>query len=102
MGPGSYNRNLRKDVLVRSKVDTSLTIFLLNACSLVNKIDVLTKIVQAYKPHVVSITETWLHDQINGAEIAINDYYIYHKDSEGRGGGPLLFIKSPLRSKQQI
>ncbi len=100
MGPGSYNRNLRKYVLVRSKADTSLTILLLSACSLVNKIDVLTKNVQTYKPHAVAKTETRLHDQINDAEITINDHHIFRK--QGRGGGPLLFIKSSLRSKQQI
>ncbi len=36
-----------------------------------NKIDELITIVQTYKPHIVAITETWLHDQINDAEIAI-------------------------------
>ncbi len=41
--------------------------------------DELTTIVHTYKPHIVAITETWLHDQINDAEIAINDYHIFVK-----------------------
>ncbi len=74
-------------------------ILMLNACSLMNKIGELITIVQTYKPHIVAITEAWLHDQINDAEIAINDYHIFRKDREGRGGGALLFIKSSLRPK---
>ncbi len=44
--------------------------------------------------HVLAndITETWLHDQINDAEIAINDYHIFVKiekaeEAEYRGTG---------------
>ncbi len=33
MGLGFSNRNLKKDVHVRSEVDASLTILMLNACS---------------------------------------------------------------------
>ncbi len=102
MGQGLANRNLRKDVHVRSEVDASLTILMLNAYSLMNKIDEFITIVQTYTPHIVAITETWLHDQINDAEIAINDYHIFRKDREGRGDGALLLIKSCLRPKQQI
>ncbi len=102
MGLGFANRNLRKDVHVKSEVDASLMILMQNACSLMNKIDELITIVETYKPHIVTITETWLHDQINDAEIAINDFHIFRKDREGRGGRALLFIKSSLRSKQQI
>ncbi len=76
MGLGLANRNLRKDVHVRSEVDASLTTLMSNACSLMNKIHELITIVQTYKPHIVAITETWFHDQINDAEIAINDYHI--------------------------
>ncbi len=75
---------------------------MLDACSLMNKIDELITVVQTYKPHIVAITETWLHEQINDTEIIINDYHIFLKDREGRGGGALLFIKSSLRPKQQI
>ncbi len=67
-----------------------------------NKIDELITVVQTYKPHIVAITETWLHEQINDTEITINNYHIFLKDREGRGGGQLLFIKSSLRPKQQI
>ncbi len=102
MGLGFANRNIRKDVHVRREVDASLTILMLNACSLMNKIDKLITIVQTYKPHIVAITDTWLHDQMNDAEIAINDYHIFRNDREGRGGGALLLIKSSLRPKQQI
>ncbi len=96
MGLGFFNRNLRKDVHVRSEVDASLTILLLIECSKITKIDELITIVQTYKSHIVTITETWLHDQINGAEIANSDYHIFRKDREGRGGGALFFYFLPL------
>ncbi len=97
MGLGFANRNLRKDVHVRSEVDANWTILMLNASSLMNKIDELITIVQTY---IVAITETWLHDQINDAEVAINDYHIFRKDREGRGGEALLLIKSSLPKSQ--
>ncbi len=65
-----------------------------------NRIDEFIAIVQTFKPNIVAITETWLHDQINDAEIAFNAYHIFCKDREGRGGGALLFIKASLRPKQ--
>ncbi len=67
-----------------------------------NRIDKLITIFQALKTHIVAITKSWLHDQINDAEMAIHDYHIFRKEREGRGGGALLFIKSSLRPKQQI
>ncbi len=69
---------------------------------MVNQVDELITTVQTYKAHIVAITETSLHDQINDAKVAINDYYIFRNDREGRGGGALLFIKSSLRPNQQI
>ncbi len=68
MGLVFANRKLRKDVHVRNEVDASLTILILTACSLMNKVDELITIVQIYKPRIVAITETWLHDHINDAE----------------------------------
>ncbi len=47
-----------------------------------NKIDELITIVQTYKPHIVAITETWLHDQINDAEIAITFFVKIEKAQE--------------------
>ncbi len=93
MGLGFSNRNRRKDVHVRSEFEANLTILMLNACSLMNKIDEFITVLQTYKTHIVAITKTWLHDQINDAEITINDCQIFLKDREGGGGGALGLIK---------
>ncbi len=63
---------------------------------MMNKIDKLITIVQTNKSHIVTITETWLHDHINDAEIALDDNHIFRKDREGRGGGALFFYFLPL------
>ncbi len=100
MGLGFFNRNPRKDFHVRSEVDTSLTTLLLNACSLMNKIYELITIVQPYKPLIVTITEICPHDQINDAEIAIDDYHIFRKDAIlPQMSSPYTVVLSPCANK---
>ncbi len=82
---------------MKSKEDASLTILLLNACSLLNKFDEVISLTVSHKPHIIVITESWLHDKILDPEIEIRDYSLFCKDRKGRGGGALLFIRSSLR-----
>ncbi len=82
-----------------SKEDSSLTILLLNACSLLNKFDEVLTLPVSHKPHIIAITESWLHDKISDPEIEIRDYSLLRKDRKGRGGGAILFIRSSLRPK---
>ncbi len=85
---------------MRSEVDASLTTLLLNACSLMNKIYELITIVQSYKPLIVTITEIWPHDQINDAEIAIDDYHIFRNDTIlPRMSSPYTVVLSPCAKK---
>lgn len=68
-----------------------------------NKIDELKLAVQEEKYEMVAITETWLHQQIENAEINIPGYKIYRKDRNGehkeRGGGLILYVKENLKTK---
>ncbi len=96
------DRNLKKNGLVESKEDASLTVFLLNACSLLNKFDEVITLSVSHKPHIIAITKSWLHDKISDPEIEIRDYRLFRKDRKGRGSGALLFIRWSLRPKQII
>ncbi len=64
----------------------SSRVLLLNACSLLNKLDELTTVAISHKPHIIAITETWLSDKIIAAEIAINDYQLLRNDRKAIGG----------------
>ncbi len=98
MGLGFSIRNLGKDFHETSKVDASLTVLLLNACSLLKRLHELTTVVISSPIKV--ITERWLDDKIPEAEIAISDNQLSCNYRKGIGGGALLFIRSPLRPKQ--
>ncbi len=76
-----------------------MTTLLLNACSLLNKFDEVITLSVSHKPHMIAITESWLHVNISDE---IRDYNLFRKDRQGRGGGALLFIRSSLRPKQKI
>ncbi len=61
MDLGFSDPNLRKNGYVKSKEDENLAIFLLNACSLLNEFDEVIIISVSHKPHIIAITESWLH-----------------------------------------
>ncbi len=79
-----------------------MTILLQNACSLLKKFDEIITLSVSHKPHIIAITESWLHDKILDPETEIRDYSLFRKDRKGRGGGALLFLRSSLRPKQKI
>lgn len=68
----------------------------INARSLVNKAVDLESVVMAHKPHVLIITETWLHTDINDYEITPPGYRIYHNDRDSRGGGVAILFQDSL------
>jgi exonuclease III len=43
---------------------------------------------------IVCVSETWLRDDINNAEILHSGYTIFRNDRKSRGGGVLLAVKS--------
>ncbi len=79
-----------------------MTVLILNACSLLNEFDDIITLSVSHKPHIIAITESWLHDKILDPEIEIRDYSLFRKDRNCRGGGAFLFIRSSLRPKQKI
>jgi len=69
-----------------------------NARSLNNKFDFLAATAELYDPHVIGVSESWLQEHINNAEISLCGYELFRNDRQNgqRGGGVLLYVKSEL------
>ena len=81
-----------------------LKIVSLNARSMVNKfLNFHFEVIAEHDPHIVSISETWLHGQEeypNGLFCCSNAYVIYRCDRmSSQGGGVALIIKKELKSQ---
>ena len=75
--------------------------YLLNACSICNKLNEFQALVFGENLDIVAVTETWLKPDICDSEILPeNQYTIYRRDRvDGRrGGGVLLAVKSNVLS----
>ena len=69
----------------------------LNARSIINKKTELNIMVDAIKPHIIGITESWANKDITDAELGLEGYVMFRKDRIGRrGGGVLLYIKDTI------
>ncbi len=76
-----------------------LKIIHINIRSLAPKIDLLRAWVTLYQPQVISISETWLHNNINNDEIRIDNYNLYRSDRASRGGGVVTYVSVNLLSE---
>ncbi|XP_040067998.1 uncharacterized protein LOC120841201, partial [Ixodes scapularis] len=65
----------------------------INARSLQNKAYSLESFLLEFNPHIVTITETWLHPLILDSEIVPPNYIILRKDRTTRGGGVAILLK---------
>lgn len=68
----------------------------MNARSIVNKTDQLEAVLLAYNPHVVVITETWLHSEICDQDLVPPAYEMYRRDRASRGGGVAVLVKTGI------
>ena len=49
--------------------------------------------IDVINPHIMGITESWCHKDINESEIHVDGYTTYRKDREcAKGGGVLLYV----------
>ena len=75
---------------------------LINARSILNKIDELRMLVVEMKPEIVGITESWCYNEILDSELELQGYRLYREDRKdtfkGRGGGVLLYISDRISS----
>ena len=65
-----------------------------------NKIDVLTAMIQTYEIDIITVTESWLNDKILSSEVQMLGYDLFRSDRTvcSRGGGVLLYVKQELNA----
>ena len=106
---GVCHRNLtvlgnRNDFVTNSKRN-EIKFGLLNARSVIRKVNEITDHIVENELDLVAITETWMssNDRITEGELCPNGYDLLHTPRpHGRGGGVALLIKSSLKHSQII
>lgn len=66
----------------------------MNCNSIIGKLNTIKCHVIAYNPDIICITETKIDDMIDDNEILGNQYTIWRKDRDNRGGGVLVAINN--------
>ena len=74
----------------------SLKALLINARSLVTKIDELRLRVDEEKPVIVGITESWAHRDLPDNLFEIKGFHMIRKDRGSKGGGVVMYIKEGI------
>ena len=71
---------------------------MINARSVINKLDLLVATVLDLKPDILGITESWANGNVLDGEPQLQRYQLFRCDrpSDNRGGGVLLYVKSSL------
>ena len=83
----------RSKEIERNTSKSEIKYVCLNARSIINKKTELNIMVDDIKPHIISITESWANNDITNAELGLEGYVMFRKDTIGRrGGGVLLYI----------
>jgi len=54
---------------------------------------------EIYDPDVIGITETWLQEHVNSAEISLKGYTAFRNDRQNgrKGGGVILYVRTTLQ-----
>jgi len=76
-----------------------LLVIHLNIRSLPSKIDLLKVSLTYNKPHIITLSETWLNSDISDDEIKLDNYVLFRKDRGTRGGGLLTYVSSNLTAE---
>ena len=76
------------------KSNANFRLLLLNARSILSKLDELIALCSIYNYHVVCIVESWLSEDVSkfNAELFIPGYDIFRRDRDRHGGGILIFV----------
>jgi hypothetical protein len=74
----------------------SLVMLQVNCRSICNKALEFWNLIETHGPYVVIGTESWLHEEINNAELFRGDYITFSRDRFSRGGGVFICIKNHI------
>jgi len=77
-----------------------LKCILLNARSIVRKMDCLSALATALIPDIVGITESWCCDNVGDGELMLAGYDMFRVDRsvDAKGGGVLLYVRTTLKA----
>ena len=75
----------------------TLKLFVINSRSVCNKIDELRAYASLWKPHIITITESWAKSSVDDSFFAIQGYSLFRRDRlVHMGGGVLLYVHLSL------
>ncbi|PIK44044.1 hypothetical protein BSL78_19090 [Apostichopus japonicus] len=101
----SHRSNFRRHAKVHSFMD-KLKIFFTNARSIRKNFAEFTVLLGDLKPDVFGITEYWLREDIDNAEVSHPGYVVYRQDRRdthnGVGGGVLLYFRDDIVSVENL
>lgn len=84
----------------KTKITTSIKCLLLNARSIMNKLEELELFASEEKFDILAITETWLTENIVNSEVSLEGYTMLRRDRKDpnkiRGGGVALYVKNEI------
>ena len=63
-----------------------------------NKIAELQALTEQFHPDIICITETWLDESIQNANLGLKNFNIFRRDRNMHGGGILIGVKNSLNS----
>ena len=86
--------------LETGSVGKSLVVLQVNCRSICNKVLEFWNLIETYNPDVVIGTESWLHEEVNNAEVFRDNYITFRRDRNSRGGGVFICIKNHISCKQ--
>lgn len=73
------------------------TLLNVNCRSVVNKATQLEGLLLTHDVEIAALTETWLSCHIFDSEFVPENYRVFRKDRDGRGGGVAILFKSSLQ-----
>ena len=89
---------ITRSTVITNIYNTHIHCILLNARSIVRKVDELKLLVHDENSDIIFITESWTAEHIGEAEINIPGYDLIRKDMMNkRGGGCLIYAKEELK-----
>jgi hypothetical protein len=98
-------RFLPAESLSKSIVDQARypTVLLLNARSIVKKIDELSCLSASTSPDIIVVTESWLHEGISDGLLSLEGFNFFRCDRIGRiGGGVCMWVRKDFACVQML
>ena len=83
-------------LLLPRSITITPTIYYLNCCSLLPKLDSLRAQAISSNPSIIALVETWLDSSITTHEISIPAYSCICRDRHRHGGGIILYLRSDI------